>query len=128
EAAIRQGSDDADIRTDLGNSYRFAGRPQDALVQYELAQKMNPNHEFSLFNQGGLYLDDLHQPARAVETWQQYLRRFPNGQNVAAARQLIAQAQGGAAGLSQPPAAPSADAERQILDRLKSPPAAAGKP
>ncbi|HVZ63462.1 MAG TPA: tetratricopeptide repeat protein [Lacunisphaera sp.] len=125
ESAIRQGSDDADIRTDLGNSYRFAGRPQDALVQYELAQKMNPNHEFSLFNQGGLYLDDLHEPAKAVAAWQQYLQRFPTGQNVAAARQLIAQAQGGAAGLSP---MPSPGAEKTILDRLKSPPPAAGKP
>lgn len=125
ESAIRQGSDDADIRTDLGNSYRFAGRAQDALVQYELAQKMNPNHEFSLFNQGGLFLEDLHEPAKAVEAWQRYLQRFPNGQNVAAARQLIAQAQAGAAGLDQPP---SPGAEKTILDRLKSPAPAAGKP
>lgn len=53
QAAIQQGSDDADIRTDLGNAYRFSQRPDDALVQYQLAQKMNPAHEFSLFNQGG---------------------------------------------------------------------------
>ncbi|HTL66600.1 MAG TPA: tetratricopeptide repeat protein [Lacunisphaera sp.] len=125
ESAIRQGSDDADIRTDLGNAYRFAGRPQDALIQYELAQKMNPNHEFSLFNQGGLYLEDLKEPAKAVEAWQKYLQRFPNGQNVAAARQLIAQAQGGAAGLGQPP---SPGAEKLILDRLKASPPASGKP
>jgi tetratricopeptide (TPR) repeat protein len=100
ESAIRQGSDDADIRTDLGNVYRFAGRPDDALLQYTLAQRMNPNHEFSLFNQGGLYLEDLKQPAKAVEVWQEYLVRFPNGRSVAAARQLLAQVQG-----TPPPAA-----------------------
>lgn len=96
QAAIRQGSDDADIRTDLGNAYRFSGRPDDALAQYNVARNLNPNHEFSLFNQGGLYLDDLKQPGRAIEVWQEYLVRFPNGQNAEAARQLIARAQGGA--------------------------------
>lgn len=94
QSAIRQGSDDADIRTDLGNAYRFAGRPDDALVQYGLAQKMRPTHEFSLFNQGGLFLEDFKQPARAVEIWQEYLVRFPTGRNVEAARQLIARTQG----------------------------------
>lgn len=128
ESAIRQGSDDADIRTDLGNAYRFSGRPDDALLQYGLARKMNPNHEFSLFNQGGLYLEDLKQPARAVEIWQEYLVRFPNGRNVAVARQLIAQAQGGIAlpapapGTVPTSAAPPAtsEAERLILRQLES--------
>lgn len=103
QAAIRQGSDDADLRTDLGNAYRFAGRPDDALAQYTLARKMSPTHEFSLFNQGGLFLENFNQPARAVEIWQEYLTRFPAGRNVAAARQLIARTQGGV-GLPAPPA------------------------
>lgn len=103
ESAIRQGQDDADIRTDLGNAYRFAGRPDDALRQYEYAQRLDPNHEFSLFNQGGLFLEGFNQPDRAVETWQTYLSRFPNGRSVAAARQLIAQWQGG--GTASPTAA-----------------------
>jgi len=93
QAALKQGSDDADIRTDLGNAYRFSQRPDDALVLYQLAQKMNPAHEFSLFNQGGLYLEDLHQPQKAVTAWREYLRRFPTGQNVASAQQWLAQAE-----------------------------------
>lgn len=126
QAAIRQGSDDADIRTDLGNAYRFAGRPDDALLQYTLAQKMNPAHEFSLFNQGGLYFEDFHQPAKAVEVWQEYLTRFPNGRSAAAARQLLAQAQGGMA-LPAPagpaPAAapaPASAAESLILKQIEA--------
>jgi tetratricopeptide (TPR) repeat protein len=103
EAAIRQGNDDADIRTDLGNAYRFVHRPDDALAQYRRAQQMNPAHEFSLFNQGGLYLDDLKQPGQAIEIWNQYLTRFPSGRNVESARQLIAQAQAGVTGLVVPP-------------------------
>lgn len=126
EAAIRQGIDDADIRTDLGNAYRFIGRLDDALAQYSRAQKMNPSHEFSLFNQGGLYLEDLKQPAKAIEIWQEYLVRFPAGRNVAAARQLIMQAQTGTSGLALPAqdsaAQPSAT-EQLILQQSKT-----GKP
>lgn len=116
ESAIRQGSDDADIRTDLGNAYRFAGRTDDALAQYGRAQQMNPTHEFSLFNQGGLYLEDLKQPAKAIEVWQEYLVRFPNGRNVAAARQLIAQAQTGMSGLLMP--APGVSGQPSATDLL----------
>lgn len=130
QSAIRQGSDDADIRTDLGNAYRFAGRPDDALLQYTLAQKMNPAHEFSLFNQGGLYLEAYQQPAKAAEVWREYLGRFPNGRSASAARQLIAQTQGGlpvasalpVAGQGGPPApalAPSA-AESLILKQIEA--------
>lgn len=131
ESAISQGSNDADIRTDLGNAYRFANRPGDALAQYQLAQKMNPTHEFSLFNQGGLYLEDLRQPQKAIEVWNEYLVRFPTGRNVAAARQLIAQAQGGGSGLimpAGPAAAAPSTSEDLILQRMKSAQTVGGKP
>jgi tetratricopeptide (TPR) repeat protein len=130
ESAIKQGSDDADIRTDLGNAYQFAGQPTEALAQYQKAQQLNPQHEFSLFNMGGLYLNGLHSPTKAVEVWNAYLTRFPNGRNAAAARQLIAQAGGGtvaAPGAAQMPAtasAPSAsgpDATEARLLKLVTP-------
>ena len=122
ESAIRQGIDDADIRTDLGNAYRFIGRFDDALAQYTRAQQLNPQHEFSLFNQGGLYLEDLKQPAKAIAIWQEYLVRFPTGQNVQVARQLIAQAQGGASGAVPPVpvAGQASSAEKLILQQIKS--------
>lgn len=131
ESAIQQGSDDADIRTDLGNAYRFTGRTSDALAQYERAQMMNPGHEFSLFNQGGLYLEVLHQPDKAVERWQEYLVRFPNGANVQAARQLIAQATGGAVAPGMPalsmPGASTA-IEESILQRIQAGQTKSAKP
>jgi tetratricopeptide (TPR) repeat protein len=108
ESAIRQGSDDADIRTDLGNAYRFSNRRDDALAQYRAAQRLNPQHEFSLFNQGGLFFDQFNDPAKAIEIWNEYLRRFPQGSNVAAARQLITQAQAGRPVAVQPQAASAA--------------------
>ncbi len=131
ESAIKQGLDDADIRTDLGNAYRFAGRPDNALAQYVRAQQMNPAHEFSLFNQGGLYLEDLKQPDKAIAVWQQYLERFPTGQNVGAARQLIAQARTGVTGLVLPPPAEpgkSISTEDLILQQIHAGQAKSGKP
>ncbi len=127
ESAIRLGSDDPDIRTDLGNAYRFSRRPEDALAQYQLAQRMNPAHEFSLFNQGGLYLELLMQPGKAVEVWNEYLVRFPQGRNVAAARQLIAQVQGGVSALPSG-SGPISNTEDLILQRIKSAQSTGGKP
>lgn len=92
-AAITQGIDNPDVRTDLGNALRFKGEPQKALEQYQLAQKQNPRHEFSLFNQGALYATDLKQPAKGVAIWREYLQRFPSGRSATHARQLIAQTQ-----------------------------------
>lgn len=104
ESAIKQGSDDSDIRTDLGNAYRFSDRPNEALIQYQLAQKMNPEHEFSLFNQASLYSEVLGQPLEGIARWNEYLTRFPQGRNVTAARELIAQTQAQMSGLA--PVAP----------------------
>ena len=135
ESAIREGSDDADIRTDLGNAYQFAGRAEDALAQYNLAQRLNPRHEFSLFNQGGLYAERLRNLAKAIEVWEEYLRRFPSGQNAAAARQLITLARAQLAGAvpAVPLAggllpAPPADATEERLLKLVKPDPAPGKP
>ena len=135
EAAIKQGADDADVRTDLGNAYRFSNRPDDALVQYRLAQQMDPGHEFSLFNQGALFGEDFKQPQKAIEVWTEYLRRFPQGRNVAAAQQLVAQAgaaQGGISALpvNHPGPAPTGpgNAEVERLLRLVPPAAKPEKP
>ncbi len=136
ESAIRQGEDDADIRTDLGNVYRFQRRPSDALTQYELAQRMNPQHEFSLFNQGSLFQQDLKDTARAVAAWRAYLEKFPTGQNVPLARQLLAQATGAMpaapfapfAGGNTAPDAPANDPANQRLFELVNQAPAPKKP
>jgi len=120
-SAISLGLDDANIRTDLGNAYRFMGRADEALAEYRHAQTQDPTHEFSLFNQGGLYLEDLKQPDKAVEIWNQYLVRFPTGRNAAAARQLIIQARSGAGGMALPAATGNSSAtEDRILKQIKS--------
>src|SRR5205814_3424855 len=64
QQAITLGSGNADVRTDLGNCYRFINEPRKALEQYQLAQKENPQHENSLFNIATLYQQVLKEPAK----------------------------------------------------------------
>ena len=95
EEAIAKGADTPDVRTDLGNCYRFSGQPQKALEQYQLAQKQNPQHENSLFNQISLYADFLHDKERALAAGQEFLARFPQSPQAATARQILHQIETG---------------------------------
>jgi hypothetical protein len=89
QEAIASGADSPDVRTDLGNCFRFINEPRRALEQYQIAQTENPMHENSLFNQAGLYAEVLHDDQRALATAREFLKRFPQSDHAAAAGQLI---------------------------------------
>jgi tetratricopeptide (TPR) repeat protein len=89
QEAIAGGADNPDVRTDLGNCFRFIGEPRKALEQYQIAQSEDPMHENSLFNQAGLYAEVLHDDQRALATAREFLKRFPQSDRTAAATQLI---------------------------------------
>lgn len=93
QEAIAGGADNPDVRTDLGNCFRFIGEPQKALEQYQIAQTEDPMHENSLFNQAGLYAEMLHDDQRALATAREFLKRFPQSDRAAAATQLISNLQ-----------------------------------
>lgn len=101
QKAIAEGIDNPDIRTDLGVAYFKSSQPQKALEQYVIAQRQDPNHENSLFNEASAYAV-LGDSSRAIAIWQAYLQKFPSGQHVADAKNFIAEVQ--AHGLT--PAAP----------------------
>ena len=107
EQAIALGEDNADVRTDLGNCYRFLGQPQKALELYQAAQRQNSQHEHSLFNQAGLYAEVLNEPAKAVATAQEFVRRFPQSSGATAAREMVARLNGR-----------TTNAEQQLADWL----------
>lgn len=88
-AAIRGGSDDADIRTDYANAYQFNGRFPEAVEQYLAAQKLDPTHQASRFNLAVCYAEGLKDSAKAIATWEEFLRLFPNSDRAAAAREGI---------------------------------------
>jgi tetratricopeptide (TPR) repeat protein len=87
--AIAKGRDNADVRTDLGNSFRFSGQPEKALEQYTIAQRQNPEHENSLFNQIGLFMEVMHDPIRAIPICEEFLRKFPNSEKVPRVREQL---------------------------------------
>ena len=90
QEAIANGIDSADVHTDLGNALRFSGQPEQALNQYTIAQKLNPQHENSLFNQISLFTEALNQPARAIPICEEFIRRFPNSDKLPAVREQFA--------------------------------------
>jgi tetratricopeptide (TPR) repeat protein len=90
QEAIAKGADNPDVRTDLGNCFRFIGQPQKALEQYQIAQKQNPMHENSLFNQVGLFAEVLHDNEQALTIAHEFLARFPQSPRAESTRQLIA--------------------------------------
>jgi hypothetical protein len=94
QEAISSGIDNADVHTDLGNAYRFSGQPEEALNQYTIAQRLNPQHENSLFNQISLFAETLNQPGRAVPICEEFIRRFPASDKIPAVQQQLARAKG----------------------------------
>ena len=90
EQAIAGGANTPDVRTDLGNALRFSGQQQEALTQYQLAQKLNPQHENSLFNQISLFTEVLHEPTRAIPLCEEFVRRFPASDKLSVVQQQLA--------------------------------------
>jgi tetratricopeptide (TPR) repeat protein len=89
QSALANGRDNADVRTDLGNAFRFSGQPEKALEQYTIAQRQNPQHENSLFNQIGLFMDVMHDPIRAIPLCEEFMRRFPNSEKLPRVREQL---------------------------------------
>jgi Flp pilus assembly protein TadD len=94
QEAIASGIDNADVHTDLGNAFRFSGQPEQALNQYTIAQKLNPQHENSLFNQISLFTEVLNEPQRAIPICEEFIRRFPTSEKLPAVREQLARARG----------------------------------
>jgi tetratricopeptide (TPR) repeat protein len=96
EEAIANGVDNPDVHTDLGNAFRFSDQPEQALNHYTIAQKLNPQHETSLFNQISLFNEVLNEPVRAAALCEEFMRRFPNSDKLPAVREHLARAKGAA--------------------------------
>jgi tetratricopeptide (TPR) repeat protein len=82
-------TDNPDVRTDLGNCFRFLGQPEKALEQYEIAQKENPLHENSLFNQISLFAALLQDKERAQAVVRDFIARFQQAHRVELVRERM---------------------------------------
>ncbi len=94
EHAIAAGLVTPDLHTDLGTAYRNLGEGDKALAQYGIAQRKDPFHQNSLFNQAVVYSELLHDRPRAIAAAREYLRRFPQGRGADSARAMIAELEG----------------------------------
>ena len=90
--AIATGEDTPDVRTDLGNAFRFSGEAGKALEQYKIARTMDPQHENSLFNEITLFNEMLHDHAGAVPLCEEFIRRFPMSDKIPVVQQQLARA------------------------------------
>lgn len=115
EEAIRLGLDNPDVRTDLGSSYRFANDPMKALELYQLAQRMDPQHENSLLNTATLYAQVLRDPVKARETFEQFRRRFPNSASMAQVQRALEALSKDPAASASVPAAPAPGGTTALL-------------
>jgi hypothetical protein len=73
---------EAQDREDLAaaRAARAAADPRRALAIYEhLATRTGPAAENAMYEIGGIYHDQLKQPAKAVAAWDRYRARYPNG-------------------------------------------------
>lgn len=83
-APTAAGSSEEDLRDreDLAaaRAARAASDPRRALALYEqLATHSGPTAENAMYEIGGIYHDQLKQPAKAIAAWDRYRARFPRG-------------------------------------------------
>ena len=70
--------DNPNVLTDQGIMFRAVGWFDKALVNFERANKIDPNHLQSLYNAGLVYVVDLKQPEKATPYWDRYLKLDSN--------------------------------------------------
>ena len=68
---------DANLLTDLGVMYRSTGQPKKAIEYFDRAIALDPTHEPSRLNKGIVLMYDLHNPDKAIATWEDLLRIDP---------------------------------------------------
>jgi cytochrome c-type biogenesis protein CcmH/NrfG len=83
---------DPNVLTDQAIMYRAVGWFDKAIANLEAAMKIDPKHVQSLFNLGIVYMEDLKQPAKAIEYWTRYLELDPASPNAQRVRMMLEQA------------------------------------
>ncbi len=73
QQAFALNGSDVNVSTDLGTALWYAGRPDDALAQYETSLKIQPTHAQTLLNMGIVKADGKHDYAGAIAAWEQLL-------------------------------------------------------
>jgi len=78
ERALALHPENADVRTDMGTAYWYAGNADKALAEMQTSLKYRPGHPQTLFNLGWVRWQGKSDPKGAVEAWQQLLKANPD--------------------------------------------------
>ncbi len=79
DKALAINDQDSNVLTDQGVMYRRLGWFDKAISNFEKANRINPNHQQSLYNLGIVYRYDLQDFPRAIEAWEKFLIVNPSG-------------------------------------------------
>lgn len=89
--ALELDPNNPNVLTDQGVMFRALGFFDRALANFEKANKINPAHLQSLYNQGIVYAVDLKQPAKARPIFEAVIQKAGNSEMGAQARQMLQQ-------------------------------------
>lgn len=89
--ALELHPNDADLLTDQGVMFRRLGWYDKAVENFSRAAELDPRHIHSLYNLGVVYRYDLNNTPKAIEAWNRYLLRDPQGESAESVRKEIDQ-------------------------------------
>jgi cytochrome c-type biogenesis protein CcmH/NrfG len=89
--ALELQPNNADVLTDQGVMFRALGQFDQAVANFEKAQKVAPTHLQSLINLAVVYDADLKKPDKAVAALEKVLQLDPTGQFGSQAKAFLAQ-------------------------------------
>jgi cytochrome c-type biogenesis protein CcmH/NrfG len=90
--ALDLNPNDANVLTDQGVMYRDLHQFDKAIANFTKANQVDPKHVQSLYNLGVVYLNDLKQPKKAIDTWTKVIQSAPQSDQAQQARVAIDEA------------------------------------
>ncbi len=96
----------AELLAEQGRNLKDEKSLQDAIGQYEFLRREYPGSKYrveALFTIGQIYREDLNDNAQAKETFEEFLKHYPNADSADDARQALREIDDAANGKANPP-------------------------
>jgi tetratricopeptide (TPR) repeat protein len=87
--ALKLSPSDIDVSTDLGVSFYYTNRPDEALTQFGVSLRLDPKHAKTLLNMGIVKAFGKQDLQGASEAWQEVIRVAPGTPEAQAARRAL---------------------------------------
>ena len=78
EQSLKIDPNDPDVSTDLGVSYYYTNRPDDALAQFDRSLKIDPEHTKTLLNKGIVLAFGKEDLRAAADEWKKVVELAPD--------------------------------------------------